>query len=57
LQFRAEFFNIINHYNPAPPEGAINTPGAQAFTDGQTTLSQAPVVTPRQIQFAFKLAF
>jgi hypothetical protein len=57
LQFRAEFFNIINHYNPGAPAGSINTPGAQSLTDGQTTLSQAPVVTPRQIQFALKLSF
>ncbi len=61
LQFRAEFFNVINHFNPggtSPNSGGvlgnINTPGV---TTGVTTFSQSPVVEPRQIQFAVKLDF
>jgi hypothetical protein len=61
LQFRTEFFNFINHFNPggASPTsptvlGAINQP---AGNNGTTFFSQAPVVTPRQIQFALKLDF
>jgi Carboxypeptidase regulatory-like domain/TonB dependent receptor-like, beta-barrel len=54
MQFRAEAFNVMNHYNPgAPPGGIFTTTG----TDGQTTTSQSPIVTPRQIQFAVKLQF
>jgi Carboxypeptidase regulatory-like domain/TonB dependent receptor len=55
MQFRAEAFNIINHFNPAPPAGAINT--VTPTTVGQSTLSQAPIVNPRQIQFAVKFDF
>jgi Carboxypeptidase regulatory-like domain/TonB dependent receptor-like, beta-barrel len=54
LQFRAEFFNIMNHFNPGPPSGLIDLANG---TDGQTRTSQAPVITPRQIQFAVKLDF
>ena len=57
-QFRVECFNCINHFNVggtgAGILGAINTPGNTA---GQTTFSQSPVITPRQIQFAVKLDF
>jgi hypothetical protein len=59
MEFRAEAFNFINHFNPggASPVsgavlGAIEEPGA-----GQTTFSQSPAVTPRQIQFALKFDF
>jgi hypothetical protein len=59
VQFRAEAFNFINHFNPGAQSptsgavlGAIGEPGA-----GQTSFSQSPVVTPRQIQFAVKLDF
>jgi hypothetical protein len=61
LQFRAEFFNFINHFNPggASPTsptvlGAINQP---AGNNGTTFFSQSPVVNPRQIQFAVKFDF
>jgi len=54
IQFRAEAFNIMNHFNPGAPTGFINLANG---TSGQTTLSQAPVVTPRQIQFALRLEF
>lgn len=58
LQFRAECFNCVNHFNVggtgAGILGEINAPGG---TTGQTTFSQSPVVTPRQIQFALKFDF
>jgi hypothetical protein len=58
MEFRTECFNCFNHFNVggtgAGVLGAINEPGN---TSGQTTFSQSPVVTPRQIQFAVKLDF
>jgi len=58
VQFRAECFNCVNHFNvggtTAGVLGEINAPGG---TTGQTTFSQSPVVTPRQIQFAVKFDF
>jgi hypothetical protein len=59
MELRAEAFNFINHFNPGATSpvsgavlGAISEPGA-----GQTSFSQAPAVTPRQIQFAVKFDF
>jgi len=59
LQFRTECFNCFNHFNVggtgAGVLGAIDTPAATPA--GQTTASQSPVITPRQIQFALKFDF
>jgi hypothetical protein len=56
MEFRAEAFNFINHWNVggqfAGVLGEINSP-----TSGNTSASQSPVVTPRQIQFALKFDF
>ena len=54
LQFRAEFFNIINHTN-------FDTPSASAFS-GNTPAGTAGIIagtatSSRQIQFALKLNF
>lgn len=49
IEFRAEFFNIVNHQNFADP---VNTFGSSDF--GQVT---GIVGTPRDIQFALKLNF
>ena len=49
LQFRAEFFNILNHPNFGTPNSTIGT--KQAGTISST------VTSPRQIQFALKLVF
>jgi hypothetical protein len=61
LQFRAEFFNILNHANFVPPEAFQNGDSAQMFNvtgartgfGGLTTLS----TLPRVIQFALKVVF
>jgi hypothetical protein len=59
IQFRAEFFNIINHANFAPPASATNT---DVF-DGTGNLNPAlgvltkTTTTPREIQFAVKVIF
>lgn len=54
MQFRAEAFNVMNHFNPGAPSGSVNLTGGGA---GDTLTSQSPIVTPRQIQFALKLEF
>jgi len=60
VQFRAEFFNVLNHANFGPPLPFFGASTAQLFNpDGSATGAgglQAPVVTqPRDIQFALKL--
>jgi hypothetical protein len=56
VQFRAEFFNIVNHTNLGLPGFSLflNSSGARNPAAGQIT---SIVGTPRQIQFALKLAF
>jgi hypothetical protein len=51
LQFRAEFFNVMNTPNFANPDGALGdaTFGTISSTQGNSN--------PRQIQFALKLTF
>jgi hypothetical protein len=49
VQFRAEFFNILNHPNFGLPSGTLNSPTAAAIT---TTVGNA-----RQIQFGLRLMF
>jgi Carboxypeptidase regulatory-like domain len=51
LQFRAEFFNILNHPNFGTPDGTVTD---AAF--GQIT-AIAPNAAPREIQFALKASF
>ncbi|HEY6345251.1 MAG TPA: carboxypeptidase regulatory-like domain-containing protein [Bryobacteraceae bacterium] len=54
LQFRAEFFNVMNHVN-------LGTPNATAFSGTAVSpsagLITALATTPRQIQFGLKLIF
>jgi hypothetical protein len=54
LQFRAEFFNVLNHPN-------FGTPNATAFSSGAPNASAGLITTlataPRQIQFGLKLMF
>jgi hypothetical protein len=54
LQFRAEFFNVLNHVN-------LGTPNATVFSNGAINASAGLITTlattPRQIQFGLKLIF
>ena len=62
LQFRAEFFNLLNHANFGPPNAIV-------FSNGTTTASTTPAISPtaglitatattsRQIQLGLKLIF
>jgi Carboxypeptidase regulatory-like domain len=55
LQFRAEFFNILNHTNFSTPTlGAFSSTGAPNPNAGTIT---SIVGTSRQIQFALKVLF
>lgn len=54
LQFRAEFFNILNRANFATPNLIVFSSGAVSPTAGLIT---STVTTSRQIQFALKLMF
>ena len=54
LQFRAEFFNVLNHVN-------LGTPNTTVFSNGTINASAGLITTqataPRQIQFGLKLIF
>jgi hypothetical protein len=52
VQFRAEAFNVINKFNEGMPSATLDT-----ATTAQILTSQAPTITPRQIQFALKFDF
>ncbi len=54
LQFRSEFFNLLNHMNLGTPNATVFSGSGPSPTAGQiTTLA----TTPRQIQFGLKLIF
>jgi hypothetical protein len=54
LQFRAEFFNALNHANFGPPNATVFSGGAVSASAGLIT---ATATTSRQIQFGLKLIF
>jgi outer membrane receptor protein involved in Fe transport len=55
MQFRAEFFNILNHTNfNVPAQGIFNTSGGINANQGTIT---SIIGTSRQIQFGLKLLF
>jgi hypothetical protein len=56
LQFRAEFFNFLNHENFGTPNLTLFTTAGANSAAGQITTSN-PGTIPRQIQFALKLNF
>jgi hypothetical protein len=64
LQFRAEFFNILNHPNFNAPgfggNGVVAVSGATNFTSsnfGEIGSTRDAPYDPRQIQFALKLYY
>ena len=62
VQFRAEFFNILNHANFGPPLDFSGAGNAQIIKSNGTYansggLQQPMVVLPRDIQFALKVIF
>jgi hypothetical protein len=59
IQFRAEFFNILNHANFAPPASPTNTDifdGTGTVNSSAGALSRTST-TAREIQFALKIIF
>ncbi len=64
LQFRSEFFNILNHPTFMPPglsgNGVTGVPGATTYNNvrfGDSGATRFPGQDSRQIQFALKLMF
>jgi hypothetical protein len=56
MEFRAEFFNILNHANFGNPGLKIFTSAAGAISPTAGAISSMNG-TPRQIQFALKYTF
>jgi hypothetical protein len=54
LQFRAEFFNVLNHTNFGTPNATVFSNGAISPSAGLIT---STATTSRQIQFGLKLIF
>ena len=62
LQFRAEFFNLMNRANYASPNQTVftntGTAAAPVYTNNPSAgLISSLTTTPRQIQFGLKLMF
>ena len=61
VQFRAEFFNVLNHANFAPPLPFFGNSASQLFNTNGTSLNSGGIDTtvtdPRDIQFALKVIF
>ncbi len=54
LQFRAEFFNVLNHVNFGSPNATVFSAGTYSPSAGLITTT---ATTSRQIQFGLKLVF
>ena len=59
VQFRAEFFNILNHTNLETPSSSLGVPRKYRSAGGRSgAIMLVPLVTPpRQIQFGLKFIF
>jgi hypothetical protein len=64
MEFRAEFFNLLNHPNFNQPNfggnGVVAISGAGNFTNpnfGQIGSTRDNPLDPRELQFALKLYF
>ena len=60
LEFRTEFFNILNHPQYGLPQATFGVPGFGSITQTvNTTTPVSPIGsgTPREIQFALRLQF
>jgi len=60
LEFRSEFFNVFNHPQYGSPQATFGVPGFGSILQTvNTTTPVSPVGagTPRQIQFALRVAF
>jgi len=58
VQFRAEFFNILNHANfnvPSLGDGNTNMLSGDGIVNGGAGLLSQTTTDPREIQFAIKL--
>jgi hypothetical protein len=58
VQFRAEFFNILNHANfnvPSLGDGNTNMLNGDGSVNGSAGLLTQTTTDPREIQFAIKL--
>jgi hypothetical protein len=63
LEFRSEFFNIFNHPQLGPPQSTFNPSNTTGFGSIITTVNTSTPIspvgsgTPREIQFALRIAF
>ena len=59
LQFRAEFFNVLNRANYGPPNTTVFsiTPGAPPAVSPSAGVISTTATSPRQIQLGLKLIF
>jgi hypothetical protein len=56
LQFRAEFFNVLNHTNFSTPNEVVDTSATSGISPTAGVVT-ATSTTSRQIQFGVKLQF
>jgi hypothetical protein len=57
MQFRAEFFDILNHPTIGTPNGGISSPSGSALGANNFGLSTATESTEREMQFGIRFIF